>query len=65
MRYSDAMEINTSGVGNIPYHINPNNIDNHPLMEPIIIPEFPSWIILPLFVIGTFSWIFLKEKIKE
>ena len=61
MRYPDAMEINTMGVGDIPYHINPNNIDNHPLMEPIIIPEFSSWIIWPIFVVSTLVVILIKE----
>lgn len=27
--------------------------DNYPLMEPTIIPEFPSWVILPLFFVAT------------
>ncbi len=31
------------GIGDIPYVIDENNQDNYPLMEPYIIPEFPSW----------------------
>jgi parallel beta-helix repeat protein len=62
-RYPDATEFPTLGVGNIPYHINPNNIDNHPLMEPIVIPEFPSWLFLPLFLVGTLSLVIFKKKL--
>jgi parallel beta-helix repeat protein len=49
-RYPNAKEINGSGVGVTPYFINPNNIDHYPIMTPvgITVPEFPSWIILPL-----------------
>jgi len=36
------------GIGDTPYILNENNQDNHPLMEPTIIPEFPSW--TPLLV---------------
>jgi len=31
------------GIGDTPYIINENNQDNHPLMEPTVIPEFPAW----------------------
>jgi parallel beta-helix repeat protein len=37
--------------------------DNYPLMNPIIIPEFPSWIILPLFLVATLSSIVFKKRI--
>jgi parallel beta-helix repeat protein len=30
-------------IGDTPYIIDENNRDNYPLMEPTIIPEFPSW----------------------
>jgi parallel beta-helix repeat protein len=36
------------GIGDTPYIINENNQDNHPLMQPAVIPEFPSW--TPLLV---------------
>jgi len=54
---------NGDGIGDIPYIINENNQDNFPLMEPIIIPEFPLWIILPLFLIATFSVIVVRKKL--
>jgi len=41
--------------------------DNYPLVKPVslptIIPEFPSWIILPLFLIATLFAIVLKKKL--
>jgi len=30
-------------IGDTPYIIDEKNRDNYPLMEPVIIPEFPSW----------------------
>ena len=36
-----------------PYVIDANNKDNYPLMGQPTIPEFPSFIILPLFMIAT------------
>jgi len=33
----------SDGIGNTPYTLYENNTDNYPLMEPVIIPEFPSW----------------------
>jgi parallel beta-helix repeat protein len=34
-RYPNATEVGGTGVGDTPYYINPNNIDQHPLMAPI------------------------------
>jgi len=47
-RYPDAEEINESSVWDTPYSIDENNKDNYP-----IIPEFPQFLILPLFAIVT------------
>jgi len=41
-KYPNATEIDNSGMGNTPYLIDANNIDNHPLMKPVAIPEFPD-----------------------
>jgi hypothetical protein len=54
---------NGDGVGDTPYVIDQNNQDNYPLMEEFIIPDFPSWIILPLFLIGTVAVTFCKMKL--
>jgi nitrous oxidase accessory protein len=51
------------GIGDTPYIIDENNRDNYPLMEPTIIPEFPSWIILPLFLMATLSAIIVKKRL--
>jgi len=47
-RYPNATEIDDSGIWNTPYVIDENNQDNYP-----IVPEFPSFLILPLFMIAT------------
>jgi len=39
-----------NGTGDTPYIIDENNQDNYPLVNPAIIPEFPSWTILPLLL---------------
>ena len=62
-RYPNASEIDDTGVGDTPFYINPNNIDNYPLMEPAKIPEFPTWIILPIFVTATISGLVAKKKL--
>ncbi len=50
-------------VGNTPFYINENNIDSYPLMEPLVIPEFPSWIILPLLIAATFVAIIYRKRL--
>ena len=53
-------------IGDTPYIINEENQDNYPLMspvEPTFIPEFPSWIILPLFLMATLSAIIVKKRL--
>jgi parallel beta-helix repeat protein len=51
------------GIGNIPYVIDENNQDNFPLVN--IIPEFQSWIILPLFILSTICVIIVRKKIRK
>jgi hypothetical protein len=38
---------------NTPYVIDANNTDNHPLVNQPVIPEFPSYLILPFFIMAT------------
>jgi len=52
-RYSNALEIDDSGIWNTPYVIDASNADTYPLMSQYVIPEFPSFLILPLFMIAT------------
>jgi len=57
-RYPNATEINDSGIWNTPYVIDSNNIDHYP-----IVPEFPSFLILPLFMLATLlAVIFYKRR---
>ena len=55
------------GIGDTPYVYiatdYANYSDNQPLMEPVpVIPEFPSWILLPIFSIATLSAILIRKK---
>lgn len=54
---------NGDGIGDTPYIIDENNQDNYPFID--IIPEFPSWIILTLFLIATFSLIAFRNKLEK
>lgn len=45
-----GIDNNGDGIGDTPQIIGENNQDNYPLMEPIEIPEFPSW--TPLLVLS-------------
>ena len=56
---------NEDGIGDTPYVLYENNQDNHPLMEAAEIPEFPSWAIVPLFLIVTFVGVIVKKKHKK
>jgi parallel beta-helix repeat protein len=65
----NGTDADNDGIGDQPYFISVTNIgyelndtDNYPLMEPTIIPEFPLWAILPLFLITTLLAIFTKKK---
>jgi parallel beta-helix repeat protein len=51
------------GIGDTPYVLDGNNQDNHPLVNAI--PEFPSWIILPLLIIATLLVIIYKQKLTQ
>jgi nitrous oxidase accessory protein len=52
------------GIGDSPHVLYENNQDNYPLMEPKAIPEFPSWIILPLFLMTALFAVTLKKHIR-
>ncbi|MHC3129743.1 MAG: right-handed parallel beta-helix repeat-containing protein [Candidatus Bathyarchaeota archaeon] len=65
-RYPNATEIEGSGIGDTIFYINENNQDNYPLTEPVeieVIPEFPSWLILPLFLVASFAAIICKRRL--
>ena len=52
---------NGDGIGDTPYIIDENNQDNYPLVN--VIPEFPSWIILPLFFTATLFALIVKKRL--
>jgi nitrous oxidase accessory protein len=52
------------GIGDSSHILFENNRDNYPLMEPNAIPEFPSWIILPLFLTTILFAAILKKRIR-
>jgi len=56
-KYPDAAEIGNSGIWDIPYVINENNLDNYP-----IVPEFPSFLILPLFMMATLLAVIVNRR---
>ena len=63
----DGTDADGDGIGDTPYVYGGDGeseyIDEHPLMEPVpVIPEFPLWIILPLFFGLTLAVILYKKK---
>ena len=61
---------NNDGIGDTPYIVSKHgdNTDNYPIIETInieTIPEFPSWIILPLFLITTLIGIFYRKHMNK
>jgi parallel beta-helix repeat protein len=61
-RYPNASEIGTSGIWNTAYVIDSNNTDRYPLKAPYVIPEFPSFLILPLFFIATLLAVIIYRR---
>jgi len=60
----DGTDANHDGIGDAPYIIDANNTDNYPLMVPYVISEFPSFMILPLFMLFTMlAVVFMQRKI--
>jgi len=60
-----GIDSNGDGIGDTPYVIDENNQDNYPLMCQSIIPEFPSWFILPLIIIAALAVIVLKKTMQR
>jgi len=49
----NGTDSNQDGIGDTPYIIEENNTDRYPLMAQYVIPEFPSFLFLPLFFTAT------------
>ncbi|MFC1487705.1 nitrous oxide reductase family maturation protein NosD [Thermoproteota archaeon] len=63
-----GVDNNDDGIGDTPYIIDENNQDNYPLMYPVdigLIPEFPSWTILPMLIVSTLVVIVVRTKIRK
>jgi len=56
-KYPDAKEIDGTGIWETPYVIDENNQDNYP-----IVPEFQSFLILPLFMIATLLAVIIYRR---
>ncbi|MFW6110755.1 MAG: right-handed parallel beta-helix repeat-containing protein [Thermoproteota archaeon] len=56
---------NGDGIGDTSYVIDENNKDNYPLMEPIIIPEYPSCMILMVLALVTAVTVIYRRKISH
>jgi len=55
------------GIGDTPYILDEHNQDNFPLLAPVdisTIPEFPSWIVLPLFLAATLVAMFYSKRVR-
>ncbi|PVX24480.1 MAG: hypothetical protein CW691_07490 [Candidatus Bathyarchaeum sp.] len=67
----NATDANNDNIADSPYPITINShftvdsitdYDNFPLMKPTVIPEFPTWIILPLSLMATLFVAILKKQ---
>jgi len=58
--YSGA-DLNGDGIGDSPYSVDQNNLDHYPLFTPYIIPEYPSFVIILLFVLVTLAVTILRK----
>ena len=52
-----------NGIGDTPHVLDKNNQDSYPLVNTI--PEFSSWLILPLFITATLLIIICKQKLTQ
>ena len=59
----EGADINGDSLGDTPFIIDEKNQDNYPRTEACSVPEFPSLLILPFFLIVTFSVIVLKSRL--
>jgi len=62
----NGIDANADDIGDTPYIIDENNQDNYPLMEPTIIPEFPSWAPLLITLVALVAVIVVyRHKLKN
>jgi parallel beta-helix repeat protein len=58
----NGTDANHDGIGDTPYVIDANNTDHYPLMVQYVIPEFPSFLVLPLFMVATLLTIVIYKR---
>jgi parallel beta-helix repeat protein len=59
----NGTDANRDGIGDTSHVLDANNTDHYPLMTQYIIPEFPSFLILPIFMVVTLlTVIFYRRK---
>jgi len=58
-----GLDSDGDGIGDTPYVIDDNTQDNYPFVN--IIPEFPSWVLLPLLLIATLVAIICKKRLNK
>jgi parallel beta-helix repeat protein len=56
----NGTDANHDEIGDTPYVIDANNTDNYPLMN--VIPEFPPFLILPIFFVATLLAVIVYRK---
>ena len=64
----NGLDFNSDGIGDSLYIISNFDTDPYPLMSPLkleIIPEFPSWTILPLFLIVTLILTIYRKRMNK
>jgi len=63
-----GQDTNGDNIGDSPHFIYENNQDKYPLMTPLdieVISEFPSWIILALFITATLVIVIIRKTLKK
>jgi nitrous oxidase accessory protein NosD len=58
----NGTEANHDGIGDTPYVIDANNIDNYPLMTQYVIPEYPSIQTTMFFILLTLLTVIIYKK---
>jgi parallel beta-helix repeat protein len=58
----NGTDANHDGIGDTLYVVDANNADHYPLVVPNVIPEFPSFLILPLFMVATLLAVTIYKK---
>ena len=62
-RGPNQKQTGVDGIWDYPYVVDPLNQDNYPFVDLVIIPEFPLWTILPLFLVTAFLVVVFRKKL--